>query len=83
MDLNERDLQQIAEADRREVDPPIQVETATWSHAGQLGWWVKDGRNGGVGYAVQTASSAGSKLLIFVRRARPGSQGNRDGLASI
>jgi hypothetical protein len=30
---------------------------------------VKDGRNGGVGYAVRTAVNNGSELLIFVRRA--------------
>ena len=28
--------------DRREVDPPIQVEAATWSPGGQLDWWVKE-----------------------------------------
>ena len=33
---------QYSEADRREVDPPIPVEAATWSKAGQLDWWVKD-----------------------------------------
>jgi hypothetical protein len=33
---------QHAEADRREVDPPIQVKTATWSPGGKLDWWVKD-----------------------------------------
>jgi hypothetical protein len=42
MDLSDTDAQQRAEADRREVDPPIQVETATRSRAGQLDWWVKD-----------------------------------------
>jgi hypothetical protein len=57
---------QRAEADRREVDPPIQVETATWSKAGQLDWCVKDSGNGGVAYAVQTAVNGGSELLIFV-----------------
>jgi hypothetical protein len=31
MDLSDDALKQIAEADRREVDPPIRVETATWS----------------------------------------------------
>jgi hypothetical protein len=36
------DPSQYGEADRREVDPPIQVETATWSKAGQLDWWVKE-----------------------------------------
>jgi hypothetical protein len=35
-------VQQRAEADRREVDPPIQVESATWSAGGQLDWWVKE-----------------------------------------
>ena len=28
-----------AEADRQEVDPPIRVQTVTWSQAGQLDWW--------------------------------------------
>ena len=44
MDLTDADLQQIPEADRREVDPPIQVETATWSPGGQLDWWVQERR---------------------------------------
>ena len=30
------------EADRREVDPPIEVDSATWSAAGTLDWWVKE-----------------------------------------
>jgi hypothetical protein len=29
---------QYAEADRREVDPPIEVERATWSAGGTLDW---------------------------------------------
>ena len=44
MDLGTDDLEQIAEADRRVVDPPIRVDAATWSKAGQLDWWVKEGR---------------------------------------
>jgi hypothetical protein len=44
MDLSGDDVQQRAEADRRDVDPPIQGETATWSKAGQLDWWVKERR---------------------------------------
>jgi hypothetical protein len=39
MDLTDDEVQQHAEADRREVNPPIQVESATW-RAGQLDWWV-------------------------------------------
>jgi hypothetical protein len=42
MDLSDDDLEQIAGADRRELDPPIEVVTATWSKAGQLDWWVKE-----------------------------------------
>jgi len=44
MDLCDDDLEQIAAADRREVDPPIPVDTATWSTAGQLDWWVRERR---------------------------------------
>jgi hypothetical protein len=42
MDLSDDQVQQRAEADRREVDAPIQVETATWPKASQLDWWVKE-----------------------------------------
>jgi hypothetical protein len=38
----ELDPSQYAEADRREVDPPVEVQIATWSAAGQLDWWVKE-----------------------------------------
>ena len=38
------DPSQYDEADRREVDPPIQVEAATWAPGGQLDWWVKEHR---------------------------------------
>jgi hypothetical protein len=44
MDLTDDELKQFAEVDRREVDPPILVDTATWSNAGQLDWWVKERR---------------------------------------
>jgi hypothetical protein len=38
----ELDPSQYGEADRREVDPPDEVQVATWSAAGQLDWWVKE-----------------------------------------
>ena len=44
MDFSEADLEEIAEVDRRLVDPPLPVETATWKHAGQLDWWVRERR---------------------------------------
>jgi hypothetical protein len=31
-----------ADADRREVTPPIEVESATWAPGGTLDWWVKE-----------------------------------------
>ena len=42
MDLSDDDLQRRAAGDRREVDPPLEVEMATWSPGGRLDWWVKD-----------------------------------------
>jgi hypothetical protein len=38
------DPSQYGEADRREVDPPIPVESATWSPGGTLDWWVRERR---------------------------------------
>ena len=46
MDLNDDQLQQRAEGELGEVDLPIEVETDTWSKAGQLDWSVNS-RNGG------------------------------------
>jgi hypothetical protein len=40
--MRDLDPTQYGEADRREVDPPIQVEAAIWSAGGQLDWWVKE-----------------------------------------
>jgi hypothetical protein len=36
------DPEQKDPKDRREVNPPIPVESATWSVAGELDWWVKE-----------------------------------------
>jgi hypothetical protein len=30
--------------DRREVNPPIEVDSATWSAGGTLDWWVRERR---------------------------------------
>jgi hypothetical protein len=38
------DPSQYAEADRREVNPPIEVESATWSLGGTLDRWVRERR---------------------------------------
>jgi hypothetical protein len=60
MDLSDDAVQQRAEADRREVDPPIEVETATWSKAGQLDWWVKERQEWWGRVAGQTVVNGGS-----------------------
>jgi hypothetical protein len=44
MSTNQFDPSQYGQADRREVDPPIPVEMATWSPGGQLDYWVKEHR---------------------------------------
>jgi hypothetical protein len=36
------EVDDYADADRREVDPPIEVESATWSAVGTLDWWVEE-----------------------------------------
>jgi hypothetical protein len=36
------DLDRLSPEDRREVKPPIEVESATWSTGGTLDWWVKE-----------------------------------------
>jgi hypothetical protein len=65
--MRDLDPTQYAEADRREVNPPIEVESATWSPGGTLDWWVKERRPRVEWYGVQTAVTGGSKLLIFAR----------------
>jgi hypothetical protein len=69
MDLNDHELQQRAAADRREVERPIQVETATWSSAGLLDWWVKDRQEWFGRVRGADGRQRWSGLLIFVPRA--------------
>jgi len=38
--MRDLDPSDYAEADRRAVDPPVEV--ATWSAGGTLEWWVKE-----------------------------------------
>src|SRR5215213_706738 len=74
-----------AEEDRREVKPPIELESATWARGGTLDWWVRERREWLVGYAVQMGAKDGSRRLIFVRSDRRGlltRSRNRAALAS-
>jgi hypothetical protein len=40
----EIDLDHLSPEDRREVNPPVPVESATWSAGGTLDWWVRERR---------------------------------------
>jgi hypothetical protein len=42
--MQDLDSTQYGEADRRVVDPPVEVQVATWSAAGTLDWWVLERR---------------------------------------
>jgi hypothetical protein len=57
------------------VDPPIEVESATWSAAGDLDFWVKERQDGWVAYGVQTVVRSGSEQLIVGRPKRVDSRG--------
>ena len=64
--MRDFDLSQYGEADRRAVDPPIEVEAATWSAAGTLTGGSKNASSGWGEYAVQMVVNGGSKPLIFI-----------------
>jgi hypothetical protein len=66
LQLNMRDLDpsQYGEADRREVDPPVEVQVA-WSAAGTLDWWVKERQQWLGRVRGPDGRQRGSKLLIF------------------
>ena len=68
--MRDLDPNQYGEADRREVDPPVEVRVATWSRAGTLDWWVKERQQWLGQYVVGTVVRDGSKLLIYVRPKR-------------
>ena len=57
---------QREQKDRREVTPPIEVSSATWSAAGHLDYWVKERQEWGL-VAVQTDIRCGSRLQTLVR----------------
>ena len=66
--MRDLDPSQCGEADRREVDPPIKVESARGPPvARSTGGW-KSVSSGWGEYAGVTVVRSGLKLLIFVRR---------------
>jgi hypothetical protein len=63
------------EKDRREVKPPVAVESATWTGAGGSSTTgSKIGTSGGVASGDQTDTTCGSRRLIF---GRPKKQADR------
>jgi hypothetical protein len=54
---------QREERQRREVKPPIEVESAKWLASWTTG--SESRRSGGVAYGVQTGITCGSRPLIF------------------
>ena len=66
--MQEFDPSHYAEADRREANPPIEVESATWSAAGQLDWWVRERREWFGRVRGPDGRQRGSRLMIFVWR---------------
>jgi hypothetical protein len=46
-----------ADADRREVNPPMEVESATQSTGGTIDWWVKERQRGGSGTRSRRSST--------------------------
>src|SRR5215207_10096027 len=59
------------EKHRRQVSPPIQVESATWTAAGKLDYWVRDGSVWWAVSAGPMVTTSGSKLLLFVGPVHP------------
>jgi hypothetical protein len=43
-DMQDLDPTQCGEAERGEVDPPVEAQVANWSAAGTLDWWVRERR---------------------------------------
>jgi hypothetical protein len=72
-DLSDDDLRQLAEADRREVDPPIEVEMANWVKAGQLDYWVNDWVNDRRGWLGRVRGVNGRQRWIKAADLRPAS----------
>ena len=58
-------VEDYAEADRREVNPPIEVESARGRRAARSTGGSENDESGSDGYEVQTDIRGGSKLLIF------------------
>jgi hypothetical protein len=73
VDLSDDDLQRLPAADRREVNPPVQVDVASWSKAGQLDYWVNDWVNDRRGWLGRVRGDNGRQRWIKAVDLRPAS----------
>jgi hypothetical protein len=65
---------QRQQSERRQVNPPIQVESATWTAAGELDYWVREKAEWWGRVRGRTAITSGSEPPISVQRTRAGEQ---------
>jgi hypothetical protein len=66
MSMQHLDPEQKDPEDRREVRPPIEVESAIWSPSGQLDWWVKERQEWCGRVRGQEVDTGGSVRAILV-----------------
>ena len=64
MDVVYNQYGQRSPDERREVRPPLDVETATWATAGSLDYWYASAASGGDGYADPMGVRCGSRPAI-------------------
>jgi hypothetical protein len=69
--MSDMQVDDYAEADRREVNTQIEVELATWSAAGTLDWWVKERQQ----WLGRVRGPDGRQKWIKAGDLRPGKEG--------
>jgi hypothetical protein len=77
--MRDLDPSQYGEADRRAVDPPVQVEMATWSPGSLLDWWVTES---GSKWWGRVRGADNRRRWIRAADLRPGEQAGRLGQKS-
>jgi hypothetical protein len=77
--MQDFDPSQYGEADRREVDPPVEVESATWSAGGTLDWWVKERQQ----WLGRVQGPDGKQRWVRPSDIRPAHEGDDRGLSPV